>query len=136
LTFDPTRRFTVLIVQTAAVQLSGDPPDGPCGDDRACLAEVDEPPIACTLDGAAVPDRLAEWRALLEQARSHTYAPDGALRIEFNDSVALGELTRLAVAEQHCCAFFSFTITIDPRGIALEVRAPDGAADVVAALFG
>ena len=123
-------------LQTAALQLSGDPTDGPCGDDCACLSEVDEPPIACTLDGAAVPDRLAEWRALLEQARSHTYAPDGALRIEFAGSDALGELTRLAVVEQHCCAFFSFTITVDARGIALEVRAPDGAADAVTALFG
>jgi DNA-binding transcriptional MerR regulator len=123
-------------LRTAAVQLSGDPTDGPCGDGCVCVAEVDEPPIACTLDGVAVPDRLAEWRAVLEQARSHTYGPDGALRVEFNDSVALGELTRLAAAEQHCCAFFSFTITVDAHGVALEVRAPDGAADVVAALFG
>ena len=123
-------------LQTAAVQLSGEPTDGPCGDGCACVTDVDEPPIACTLDGAAVPDRLAHWRALLEHARSRTNTPDGALRVEFADSVSLGELAQLVAAEQHCCAFLSFTITVDARGIALEVRAPDGAADVVTALFG
>ena len=101
-----------------------------------CTIGDDEPPIACTLDGAAVPDRLAEWQALLRRARSRTSAADGALRVEFADNVALGELARLVTAEQHCCAFFSFAITVDARGIALEVRAPEGPADVVAALFG
>jgi MerR family transcriptional regulator, copper efflux regulator len=102
----------------------------------ASAVKPDDPPIACTLDGAARPDRLAEWRALLSGARSRTGAVDGALRVEFADDVALGELTRLVVAEQRCCAFFSFAITVDRRGIALEVRVPEGATDAVTALFG
>ena len=46
------------------------------------------------------------------------------------------DLVRLAHAEQGCCGFLAFTITIDHRGIALEVRAPAGAEDVVIAMFG
>ncbi len=35
-----------------------------------------------------------------------------------------------------CCAFFSFAITVDGRGLALEIRAPADAEDLVVALFG
>lgn len=94
------------------------------------------PPIACTLDAGAMPDRLAAWQTILDLARARTATDDGGLRLEFDDTLALGELTRLVEAEQRCCAFFSFAITVDARGIALEVRAPDDASEVVAALFG
>jgi hypothetical protein len=63
-------------------------------------------------------------------------APSGSLRIEFGHDVDLGELARLVAAEQHCCAFLSFAVTVDDRGAALEVRAPEAAAGIVAELFG
>lgn len=94
------------------------------------------PPIACTLDVGAVPERLAQWRAILDQAGARTAADDGALRVELDADIALGELARLVAAEQRCCAFLSFAITVDARGVGLEVRAPQGATDIVAALFG
>ena len=47
----------------------------------------------------------------------------------------LSELIRLAAAEQDCCQFFTFAITIDSRGIALEVRAPRDALPVLHSLF-
>ena len=50
--------------------------------------------------------------------------------------VDLGDLGRLIGAEQHCCAFFHFTLTVDAAGIALEVRAPELAADMITDLFG
>ena len=59
-----------------------------------------------------------------------------AARIAFDAALPLDGLARLAAAEQRCCAFFSFAITLDHHGAALEVRAPDGAGDMVAALFG
>lgn len=95
-----------------------------------------DPPLACTLEPGAMPDRLADWRAILDQARSRTTTDDGALRVQFDHEVALDELARLVAAEQHCCAFFAFAITVDPRGVVLEIRAPDGATDIVASLFG
>lgn len=68
-------------LRSAADQLSGEPLDGPCGPDCACLTAGDTPtavepatvtlgrkpetrpdiPIACTLEPAAMPQRLADW---------------------------------------------------------------------------
>jgi MerR family transcriptional regulator, copper efflux regulator len=125
--------------------------DGPCGDGCACVIDATEAPtstsvrltakpvdlpIACTLEPGAMPNRLADWRAILDQALARTIAADGALRVELDDDLDLDELARLVAAEQHCCAFFSFAITVDARGIGLEVRAPAGAADIVTSLFG
>ena len=139
-------------LQTAASQLSGDPVDGPCSDDCACVADTktrasttvavalgakpSDPPIACTLELAAMPGRMADWQTVLDHARSRSTAPDGTLRVELDDTVDLGELARLVAAEQHCCAFFSFAITVDHRGIAVQVGVPAGAEEIVASLFG
>ncbi len=139
-------------LQTAAEQLSGEPVDGPCGDGCACVTTTPDPsvaaspvtlvakpvdaPIACTLEPDAMPERLADWRTVLGQARTRVATADGGLRIEFGDSIDLGDLARLVAAEQHCCGFFSFSLTVDQRGTALEVRAPEGASGIVAELFG
>jgi len=93
-------------------------------------------PIACTLDATAMPDRLDEWRTMLDQASARTVRADGSVRVEFADGVDVTQLATLAAAEQRCCAFFSFALTIDERGIALEVSAPADASEIVAALFG
>jgi hypothetical protein len=102
----------------------------------ALTAKPDDPPIACTLEATALPDRLGEWRAVLAHAGARVTTSSGALRVELDDTVDVSELARLVAAEQQCCAFFSFAITVDGRGVGLEVSAPDGAADVVASLFG
>jgi hypothetical protein len=68
--------------------------------------------------------------------RSRTPLLGGGLRIEFDESVAVEDLARLVAAEQGCCAFYSFALTFDARGMGLEVTAPPGAEPVVAALFG
>lgn len=146
--------LTVLVhqLEDAAGQLAGPATDGPCGDDCACVAgpgtanaEAAEPvrrvealdaaPVACTLEPGSVPDRLAEWRAILDSAPARTRTEDGALRVELSPDVDVGELAQLVAAEQQCCAFFSFAITVDQQGVALEVRAPDGAEAVGASLF-
>jgi MerR family transcriptional regulator, copper efflux regulator len=140
-------------LQSAAARLDTEPIDGPCGDECACVSDgsttsptaapvvlvaspASDPPIACTLEPDAMPDRLADWQTLLNNAKPRSLMSDGRVRIELDDDVDLGELARLARAEQHCCAFFSFTLTLDMRGIALEVGAPDVAADLVHTVFG
>jgi protein-tyrosine-phosphatase len=95
-----------------------------------------EVPIACTLDATAMPERLDDWQAVLAHVTERTTATDGALRLEFDDEIGASELARLAAAEQHCCSFFSFVITVDARGVGLEVRAPGEATEIVSALFG
>ena len=54
----------------------------------------------------------------------------------FSPGTAVGELAELAAAEQGCCGFFRFAITIDDRGIGLEVTAPPEAVELVRELFG
>lgn len=138
-------------LQAAAAQLGAPPVDGPCDDDCACVAQPvgesvsvtigrrsDTVPMACTLEGAlpAVQARIAEWQAVLAHVRSRETVAGGAMRLVFDASVPLGELTRLVVAERACCQFFAFAVTVDGRGVGLEVGAPAGAEDLVASVFG
>ena len=93
------------------------------------------PPIACTLGSESLSDRLADWQALLTHVLRRE-AIDGGVRATLGQSAPLDELMRLVAAEQDCCQFFAFTITVDARGIALEVRAPAEAIPIVHSLFG
>lgn len=139
-------------LRAAAAQLSSPPTDGPCGEGCACLTDTGPgapaptsvalhpkpsgPPITCSLDADARSERVADWRALLDRARSRTSTQGGALRIDFESGLDVQELARLVAAEQTCCAFFSFALTVDGRGVGLEVRAPQGTGDILTALFG
>jgi MerR family copper efflux transcriptional regulator len=137
-------------LEHAASQLGGPPVDGPCGDTCACLTERPlpstqaprdddasprEPSLVCTLDAASMAGRVTEWHELMRHATSRAACPDGGVRVEFEAGVPVDEVARLAAAEQACCEFFSFTITVDTRGIALEVHGPEGADDIVASLL-
>jgi MerR family transcriptional regulator, copper efflux regulator len=87
------------------------------------------------LTAAKIPGRISDWQALLQ----HVYQRErinGGVRCLFEGSVPPDELLRLVTAEQTCCEFFSFAITVDARGLALEVRASDEASSIVASLFG
>jgi MerR family transcriptional regulator, copper efflux regulator len=156
---DARRRAVELTVLTgqlvqAAGNLSGPAPDGPCGPGCACLATAPtaaatEPvpvaapviasapvPIACTLDAGEMPERLDDWRSVLGRVTGRTATEDGGLRLTFDPDADVAALAGLIAAEQGCCAFFAFALTVDQRGVALEVRAPEDAEPVVAALFG
>jgi hypothetical protein len=61
---------------------------------------------------------------------------EGGFRSVFAPSVPVGDLMRLVAAEQDCCQFFRFAITVDTRGLALEVRAPEDALEIVKSMFG
>jgi hypothetical protein len=69
-------------------------------------------------------------------ARARTLTSDGRLRIELDTSIAFRELAALVATEQECCSFFSFALTFDNRGIALEVDAPEAARGILDTLFG
>jgi hypothetical protein len=50
--------------------------------------------------------------------------------------VDVADVSRLLVAEHGCCSFLRFTLTVDDRGVAVEVAAPDDARDLVDGLVG
>lgn len=91
--------------------------------------------MACSLGPAEIPARIAEWQAAFEHATSRTPL-DGGFRIGFGPAASLAEIARLAGAERDCCRFFSFAITVDERGFGLEVWAPGGGGELVAAMSG
>ena len=82
-----------------------------------------------------MPGRLEDWQRIRSFVVART-AIDGGIRLELDERAPFDELTRLMKAEQECCTFFAFALTIDGRGVALEVRAPGDALPVVYALFG
>jgi MerR family copper efflux transcriptional regulator len=150
-------------LQRAAATLSTTPLDGPCNDTCGCTTDTTTsasastrsavPPIAnaggttgnddttgdvpmvCTLGAGEMSSRFDEWNALLQHVVARHGLADG-LRLEFLSTADVTEIARLAAAEQSCCSFFDFGLTIDTRGIALEVHAPPDAQPVLADLFG
>ena len=147
-------------LQHAAAALERHRPDGSCDSECGCVSDPDdtrttvaavqavqavglstkptaagEPVIACTLSAGSMKDRLADWQALLGYVDRREEI-DAGVRCVFASSVPHGELMRLVAAEQDRCQIFRFAITVDAQGVALEVRAPDGARLIVGSMFG
>ena len=143
-------------LQRAAAALEAHRPDGPCDDTCGCITvatSLEAPPqpvslgvkpvgdgsadapIACTLGSDALKGRLEDWQRLLGHVGARERIDNG-VRAVFRPSVPTGELMRLTAAEQDCCQFLSFAITVDTRGIGLEVTAPADALPIVESLFG
>lgn len=134
-----TTAIAVPLTTKAAAAAIG-PVDTTCGCGSGPAAE--DPPIACTLDATERSSRADAWAALLatqgdlQAGVTDRAAIDGGVRLTFGPQTDLADLVQLAAAEQQCCRFFRFCLTLDARGVALEVRAPAEAGDVVTALFG
>lgn len=89
-------------------------------------------PVACSLDGPAVSDRIRQWQDLLADAGREPI-PDG-LRLTMPSTLA-ARVAEMAAAEQQCCPFFDFCIHLVGQHLHLEVRAPAEAASMLAGLF-
>lgn len=137
-------------LQQASATLGARTPDGPCDEGCGCAtvapvapdpvrptaAAADrEPAIACTLGATDLSGRIDEWQRILGFVTARDALPDGGLRLTLAPDAPVGEMAALAAAEQQCCAFFGFALTVDARGAALEVHAPADAADLVVALL-
>jgi MerR family transcriptional regulator, copper efflux regulator len=129
-------------LSSAAQALERHRPIGSCDEECGCLPVVtnavttavtlgrkpmtaDDIPIACTLSPHAAKDRVAEWQRLLHGSVSSRSSVASGLHLSFHASVDATELMRLAVAEQDCCRFFSFAITVDHRGVGLDILGPN-----------
>ncbi|WP_375492772.1 hypothetical protein [uncultured Jatrophihabitans sp.] len=92
-----------------------------------------EIPVACSLDGAAARTQLDEWQRLLVAAAEGVERVDETeLSIRLADDPALlARTVRLAQREKACCPFFNFALTIEPDAVALRIRVPDDAAQLL-----
>ncbi|MEY9963467.1 DNA-binding transcriptional MerR regulator [Streptacidiphilus sp. MAP12-16] len=141
--------------------LSGPAPAGACGPDCGCTTTTAsapgpvpvtlspsrpeavpgpeawrQAPVACTLGRTELADRTDQWRSMVDRAKDRHAIADG-VRLVFPATVELaGEVAALAAAEQGCCGFLDFTLHLTPTALELSVRAPEGAASMLADLFG
>jgi hypothetical protein len=92
-------------------------------------------PVACSLGPSEIPGRLEDWQRVLSFVIGRE-AIEGGLRVLLDSAVDVGDVARLMQAEQACCEFFAFALTVDNRGIGVDVRAPEAAQEIVSALFG
>jgi DNA-binding transcriptional MerR regulator len=129
-------------LQTTAAFLSAQPVDGPCDVDCRCstapprAAGIDaSPPIACSLSAGDMPQRMTDWQAVIAHVEARRPL-EGGVRLEFASTAPLHEITLLAAKEFECCPFFGFAITIDGRGLGLDIIAPANGQELLAALFG
>jgi DNA-binding transcriptional MerR regulator len=139
--------FTIEL-QRVAASLGGHTPDGPCDDTCGCttdhrsdavqpvaLGRRSDPPIACTLSGDQMTTRLAAWRTMAAGATSREATSDGT-RLRFERTVDVADLAALVAAEQDCCRFFTFTLTVGIDEVILDVTAPADARPTIDALVG
>ena len=143
--------FTAELRRVAAA-LRTHTPAGPCDDSCGCTTDEpnavhrpvvhgarggnrDAPAIACTLSAHEVGDRLAEWEAVVADAVGRQ-AIEGGTRLRFGRDVDIAGIAALVAAEQDCCRFFTFTLTIASDRVELDVVGPADAQLEVDALIG
>ena len=97
-----------------------------------CVTEL---PLACSLDGAELPRRLADMAAV---GRTDLVAADVDGRqaaLSFKPG-ARERLAAIVAAEAECCPFFDMTLEDRPDGVRLAIDAPPGAEPLLADLVG
>ena len=128
-----------------AASLGVHTPDGPCDDDCGCTAERPHPradaesadladSIACTLEPGDIPERLADWLVTAAGAEAVEPVEDG-VRLRLPPDTDLGQVVGLAAAEQDCCRFLTFTLTMGPT-TTLDVVGPPDTVPLIRSLLG
>ncbi len=108
---------------------------GPCDGECAFLdgAHDTSSVVACSLNAHDQGGRISRWRDLLRDG--HRAEIPGGLRVELPTERA-AQAAELAVAEQRCCPFFTFTLQLQDQTAHLEVRAPAEARSWLFEVFG
>lgn len=89
-------------------------------------------PVACSLPTDEYRSRIQRWHTMLDGA-SREALPDGGMRVRLPITRA-AQLAELVVAEQQCCPFFTFRLTLANEYVELDVHAPAAAQPLVADL--
>lgn len=143
--------FTTELRRVAAT-LGTHTPAGPCDDACGCTTDDtnafhqsvalgarrndrDAPAIACSLSAHEVGDRLAQWRATVSNAIGRE-PTDGGTRLSFGRDADIAGVAALIAAEQDCCRFFTFTLTVGVDSVVLDIVGPADAQPVIDALIG
>ncbi|MGA2521924.1 MAG: hypothetical protein ABSG81_14040 [Acidimicrobiales bacterium] len=90
--------------------------------------------LSCSLPAAELDERARTWRTLDRYVRSRTRIASG-IRIEFDGRAAAG-VEGLAAAEQSCCAWGNWAVTVAPDAVVLEVTGPAERIEALAGVVG
>ncbi len=99
--------------------------------------QLDELPVACTLDATEGADRLARWRALAAHAQlSVQRTPDQLVVLYRSEAGVQEELEALVVAERECCSFAQWEVSHTQEHVILRIRSDAEGLDAIAGVFG
>jgi hypothetical protein len=117
------------------VHLDQSRPDAPAGVEKTPMDQPEgQAPIACTLDAGEVATRLA-WIAALNTASLLDCRRDD-LRLELLYAPdARDDVLKLVQSEQACCAFLTFEVREERRGLRVIIEAPEAARDAAMFVF-
>jgi hypothetical protein len=87
-------------------------------------------PIACSLSGVELPQRLAEMSAV-GQTSLLAAEVDGLRAVLSFRAEARDQLAAIIAAEAECCAFLAMKLDDVPAAVRLVIEAPVGAESVV-----
>jgi hypothetical protein len=99
-----------------------------------CHTRVMRVPIACTLTSESAASRLEEWRRFFADCTDAAErSSDVHVRVRLIDSAqAVQAAVDLARREKACCAFFAFTVEVEPDASWLTVTVPPDAVETLA----
>jgi hypothetical protein len=93
-------------------------------------------PLACTLSPRDYTARIAELRALIARAlRTREQTATGERLVFDAAAVTERELRDVIGAEASCCAFLTFELDRDKRGLVLDVSGPADGRRLIGELF-
>jgi hypothetical protein len=90
---------------------------------------------SCTLDAPQLRARLGAWRDLRNRARAVESVSDG-VRLILPADEPMTDMIDLVVSESECCAFYTFTVSVEGPERRLEISAGPGGGPAVQALLG
>lgn len=82
-------------------------------------------PLTCTLDEAALDERIRDWQGVAARATSRRVEDGRVVATYPNDAQLLARLRDLIAAEAECCSFLRFRLDETPDAIVTELRLPD-----------
>jgi DNA-binding transcriptional MerR regulator len=133
---DPRCGFLTRSSATGTGSATDTAADLPWTPERSANRQYSEPesarrqgaPVACSLQPGELQERAAQWRDVLTGGRRRRIDQGVAVTVP---SARAGQIAALCVAEQECFPFFDFVLRLDGPVAHLEVRAPEGARELV-----
>ena len=86
--------------------------------------------LSCSLDAGDIEQRLGEWRQVTSAAIGVSSVSSGK-RFHFTRETDVGAIANLAAAEQTCCTFFEFNISITSDEVTLDITGPGPAQELI-----